>query len=133
MHFLTVATLFGGAAAQIKYAGNQVPFVKESEQVASNFPDVDDDLYSPAFLDPDHIPEGFANGTAAPNPQQYLEQFLWTLASKNDWMTYHNPTFKSEEGRSIPYVVLSSSKSLLQETPFASSNATNKVRVWLQG
>ncbi|RGP74085.1 carboxypeptidase 2 [Fusarium sporotrichioides] len=133
MHFLTVATLVGGAAAQIKYADNQVPFVKESQQVASNFPDVDDDLYSPAFLDPDHIPEGFANGTASPNPQQALEQFLWKLASKNDWMTYHNPTFKSEEGRSIPYVVLSSSKSLLQETPVASGNGTNKVRVWLQG
>ncbi|CAG1970396.1 unnamed protein product [Fusarium graminearum] len=131
MHFLTVATLVGGAAAQLKYAGNQVKFVKESKQVAANFPDVDDKLYSPAFLDPDHIPQGFANGTAAPNPQGYLEQFLWTLASRNDWMTYHNPSIKSEEGRSIPYVYLSASKSLLE--PIASSNGTNKVRVWLQG
>jgi hypothetical protein len=132
MHFITVATLVGGAAAQISYASNQVPFVKESEQVAANFPDVDDEIYSPAFLKPDDVAEGFANGTAAPNSQQSLEQFLWTLASRNDWMTYHNPAFSSEEGRSIPYVVLSSSKSLLQTTPVASGNSTNKVRVWLQ-
>ncbi|RGP69185.1 carboxypeptidase 2 [Fusarium longipes] len=132
MHLLTVAAILGGAAAQISYANNQVTFVKESEQVAANFPDVDDEIYSPAFLNPDDVDKGFTNGTAAPNSQQSLEQFLWTLASRNDWMTYHNPSFSSEEGRSIPYVVLSSSKSLLQTTPTASGNGTSKVRVWLQ-
>ncbi|KAJ4129199.1 hypothetical protein NW768_007734 [Fusarium equiseti] len=131
MHFLTITALLGTTAAQIKYAHNQVPFTEESEKVAANFPDVDDKLYSPAFLNPDGVNKAFANGTATPNSQQTLEQFLATLASRNDWMTYHNPTFSSEEGRSIPYVVLSSSKSLLQTTRMA-GNGTNKVRVWFQ-
>ncbi|KAL4728228.1 hypothetical protein ACLX1H_004970 [Fusarium chlamydosporum] len=133
MHFLTSATLLGGAAAQISYAGNKVPFTKESDEVATNFPDVDGKIYSPAFLKPDEVAKGFVNGTAAPHSQQALEQFLSTLASRNDWMTYHNPVFTSEEGRSIPYVVLTSSKSLLQATPMTDGNSTTKVRVWMQG
>lgn len=138
MHLLAAVALLGGATAQLSYAGNQVPFDKDPEHITVNFPDVDGDLYSPAFLQPDNVAAGFANGTSAPTSQQSLEQFLWTLASRNEWMTYHNPVFASEEGRSIPYVVLSTSKSLLQTTPVASGgtgagNGTNKVRVWMQG
>ncbi|KAJ4250219.1 hypothetical protein NW762_012034 [Fusarium torreyae] len=132
MHLVAITGLIGSAAAQLSYAGNRVPFAKDSELIASNFPEVEGDLYAPGFIHTDDVAPGFANGTSAPNSQQSLEQFLWTLASRNDWMTYHNPLFKSEEGRSIPYVVLSTSKSLLQSTPM-SSNSTKKVRVWLQG
>ncbi|KAF5977191.1 carboxypeptidase [Fusarium bulbicola] len=130
MHSLVFSILLSGAAA-LSYAGNKVPFEEDPPQIAANFPDVDQKLYSPAFMNPDNVAPGFANGTSAPNSQQTLEQFLWTLASRNEWMTYHNPVFTSEEGRSIPYVVLSSSKSLLQTSLVG--NTTNKVRVWLQG
>ncbi|KAF4451643.1 hypothetical protein F53441_5322 [Fusarium austroafricanum] len=130
MYLLFAAAFFSSASA-LSYAGNQVPFRRDPDQIAANFPDVDQKLYSPAFLNPDHVAPGFANGTASPTSQQQLEQFLWTLASRNEWMTYHNPVFTSEEGRSIPYVVLSSSKSLLLPSPVG--NTTNKVRVWFQG
>ncbi|SCV27587.1 related to Carboxypeptidase 2 [Fusarium fujikuroi] len=130
MHSLVLSALLSGAAA-LSYAGNKVPFEADPPQIAANFPDVDQKLYSPAFINPENVAPGFANGTSAPNSQQTLEQFLWTLASRNEWMTYHNPVFTSEEGRSIPYVVLSASKSLLQTSPVG--NTTNKVRVWLQG
>ncbi|EXM18527.1 hypothetical protein RAB80_003965 [Fusarium oxysporum f. sp. vasinfectum] len=129
MHSLVFSTLLSGAAA-LSYAGNKVPFEADPPQIAANFPDVDQKLYSPAFINPEGVAPGFANGTSAPNSQQTLEQFLWTLASRNEWMTYHNPVFTSEEGRSIPYVVLSASKSLLQTSAVGN---TNKVRVWLQG
>lgn len=43
-------------------------------------------------------------------------------------MTYNNPSFASEEGRSIPYVFLSTS---LQ--PQTNSSGPRKLRVWLQG
>ncbi|KAM0193865.1 hypothetical protein ACHAPI_007530 [Fusarium lateritium] len=132
MYLLAFSTILGSAAAQLSYAGNAVPFTPNAEAVAANFPDVDGELYSPSFLNPDDVAKGFANGTSSPVSQQSLEQFLWTLSSRNEWMTYHNPVFKSEESRSIPYVVLSTSKSLLQTTPM-SGNSTNKVRVWMQG
>lgn len=44
-------------------------------------------------------------------------------------MTYHDPDFKSEEGRSIPYVFLSTST----KPESANSTAPKKVRVWMQG
>ncbi|KAM0231647.1 hypothetical protein ACHAP5_010989 [Fusarium lateritium] len=132
MHLLAISSFLGSAAAQLSYAGNAVPFNPNTKAVAANFPDVDGELYSPSFLRPEDVAQGFANGTSSPVSQQSLEQFLWALASRNEWMTYHNPVFKSEEGRSIPYVVLSTSKSLLQTTPM-SGNGTNKVRVWMQG
>ncbi|KAF5024564.1 hypothetical protein F66182_3327 [Fusarium sp. NRRL 66182] len=136
MRLLVANALLGGVAAQQSYANNRVPFVQEPGHMAANFPEISGELYSPAFLQPDHVPAGFANGTSAPTSQQSLEQFLSTLASRNAWMTYHNPVFTSEEGRSIPYVVLSTSRSLPQTTPTmrASGNTTtNKVRVWMQG
>lgn len=47
-------------------------------------------------------------------------------------MTYRNPTFQSEEGRSLPYVLLSSSSAPM--SPQAGTNMTkNKVRIWMQG
>lgn len=43
-------------------------------------------------------------------------------------MTYHSPDFKSEEGRSIPYIVLSSSTQ-----PQLNSSVKPKLRIWLNG
>lgn len=125
-------------AAQLVYADNQVPVVKDEDQVAANFADVNIDIYQPAFTDPDTLPEGWTNGTSGPTDQRTMDHWLQTLAARNDWMTYHNPSFQSEEGRSLPYVFLSSSNKPSNADPLASySNSTSgsdhKVRIWMQG
>jgi len=52
-----------------------------------------------------------------------------SIASRNDWATYHGSDLKSEQGRSIPYVFLTQPSN-------STSNITSdssKVRVYLQG
>lgn len=56
------------------------------------------------------------------------DEFLQTLAVRNEWMTYREADFESEEGRSIPYVVLSSARD--SQT---SCGKGDKLRVWVQG
>ena len=50
------------------YGDNYTPVNKDDEAISRNYPDIDIDLLSPAFLNPETIPEGFANGTAGPTP-----------------------------------------------------------------
>ncbi|KAF7558250.1 hypothetical protein G7Z17_g92 [Cylindrodendrum hubeiense] len=119
---LAIGLLQSGFATALKYADNQVKVVKDSEAASIHFKDVDDvELYSPAFLNSDSISSQFENGTSGPTDGVTMD--------RNDWMTYHNPNFKSDEGRSIPYVFLSAS--IKPES--ANSTASKKVRVWLQG
>ncbi|KAI9151258.1 Carboxypeptidase 2 [Paramyrothecium foliicola] len=127
---LGVGLLFAGLAhAQSRYADNQVALVKDSEAVAANFPDVEGiPLYSPAFLNPESVPAGFDNGKSGPTDDVTLDYFLRTLSARNAWMTYHNPDFKSEEGRSIPYVILSTSSQ-----PQLNASVAPKLRIWLNG
>ncbi|KAK8121570.1 hypothetical protein PG984_010240 [Apiospora sp. TS-2023a] len=114
----------GGPQSGLKYGENWLPTVKDSDLVAQNFPDVDIELLSPAFLDPQSVPSRFANGTEGPTDHELLETFIQDLAQKNDWMTYQPADFLSEEGRTIPYVFLSQPNSSISE---------NKLRVYLQG
>ncbi|KAH6697301.1 carboxypeptidase [Plectosphaerella plurivora] len=75
MHLQTAAVFLsplalGVAAAQATgpppgYAGNWRPLVKDDDVISQNFKNVDIELLSPAFLDPDGIPKGFTNGTSA--------------------------------------------------------------------
>ncbi|KAI9155575.1 LOW QUALITY PROTEIN: Carboxypeptidase 2 [Paramyrothecium foliicola] len=116
----------GLATAQVRYANNQVPTVKDTAVIAKNFPDVEGlELQSPAFTDPESVPEAFTNGTVGPTSQETMEEFLQALAARNSWMEYHTANFTSEEGRSMPYVFLSK--------PENKSCAHPKVRVWMQG
>ncbi|KAK7994650.1 hypothetical protein PG991_016238 [Apiospora marii] len=117
----------GGPQSGLQYGENWLPTVKDSELVAQNFPDVDIELLSPAFLDPQSVPSRFSNGTEGPTGHSELESFIKDLAQKNDWMKYQPGDFFSEEGRTIPYVFLS------QPSPSNSSNSKNKLRVYLQG
>lgn len=66
--------LLGGAglATAVGYADNQVPTLKDDPDVAANFPDIDLEILSPAFLSPETIPDGFENGTAGPTDQATL-------------------------------------------------------------
>lgn len=123
---LTVGLLQAGLAVALRYADNQVKVVKDSDAASAHFKSLDEiELYSPAFVTPGSVPAQFENGTSGPTngatmgkfiPSEYslllltsADYFLRTLAERNDWMTYHDPDFKSEEGRSIPYVFLSTS------------------------
>ncbi|TLD06869.1 hypothetical protein PspLS_09962 [Pyricularia sp. CBS 133598] len=125
-------------ACALRYADNQVPVVKDSEVVARLFPDLEDvEVLSPAFQKTATVPKAFSNGTSGPTPQFELEHFLQTLAARNKWMTYHNPTFRSEEGRSLPYVFLSTSSDEPKVSSGLASHAnatrSEKVRIWMQG
>lgn len=65
----------GGPQSGLKYGENWLPTVKDSELVAKNFPDVDIELLSPAFLDPQSVPTRFTNGTEGPTDHVDLGTF----------------------------------------------------------
>ncbi|KAF3361230.1 hypothetical protein VdG1_00839 [Verticillium dahliae VDG1] len=128
----------GLAAAQLAYADNQVTVLQDEDHVATNFPDVEGlELFSPAFVSPDTVPKAFANGTSGPTDELTMDHFLRTLAARNDYMTYHNPSFQSEEGRSLPYIYLSTSEkpggSGSLKSYANSTRSNDKVRIWMQG
>jgi len=77
----TSGLLYAGlAAAQQRYAHNQVTVVKDSEEASKNFPEVEGiELHSPAFTDPKSIPAGFENGTAGPTDDATLGMSRSTL------------------------------------------------------
>lgn len=136
--FLLLTAAAKVAQAQLVYADNQASVSKDSDDVADNFGDVEGvELLSPAFKNKDDLPDGWFNGTSGPTDQLTMEHFLQTLSKRNSWMTYHNPTWRSEEGRSLPYVYLSSSSTeqpaSLKSYGNATTADTSKVRVWLQG
>ena len=128
---LTLATsLLTLAIAQTQYGENQVTVERDSDAVAENFPSVESiELLSPPFQSPATVRPGFSDGTDGPTTQFELDYFVQSLASQNsDWMTYRSADFSSEEGRSFPYVFLSTSSS-----NGTSASASGKLRAWLQG
>lgn len=77
MHLTELARLglLVGAAGFVeaqRYADNHRPLVVDVPAVAAAFPDVDIELFSPAFLNPETIPAGFAQNTAGPTDQATL-------------------------------------------------------------
>jgi hypothetical protein len=56
----------GGPQSGLQYGENQVVVQKDSDVVATAFPDVNITLLSPAFLSPETVPAAFANGTDGP-------------------------------------------------------------------
>lgn len=71
--------LAGLATAQVRYADNQVATVKDTAVIAKNFPDVEGvELQSPAFSDPDSVPEAFTNGTVGPTSQETMGMAIKT-------------------------------------------------------
>lgn len=125
-HLTTSSLIISSVHAQSRYAANTVPLYDETEAVAANFPDPNVELYSPAFLDPDSVPDEFANGTSGPTSQVLLEGFLQGLADRNSWMTYNMPDFTSEEGRSIPYIWLSNTEGF-------NGTSSDKLRIYVHG
>jgi hypothetical protein len=61
------AALLCQTHAQSQYGENQRGTIKDSDVVAAAFPDVEGvELLSPAFLNPESTPPGWANGTDGP-------------------------------------------------------------------
>lgn len=127
---ISASGLLALAAGQTQYGENQVTVSRDNDAVAANFPAVDDvELLSPAFQSQNTVRPGFSNGTDGPTTQFELDYFVQSLASRNsDWMTYQSADFSSEEGRSFPYVFLSTSAS-----NGTSASASGKLRAWVQG
>ncbi|KAI2630081.1 carboxypeptidase [Xylaria nigripes] len=109
-----------------QYGNNSPPLQKDEDLVAAHFPDTDDIIFSPAFLNPQSIHAGFSNGTDGPTDDATLDEFLQSITDKHDWAHYKLAGFTSEEGRSFPYVYLSKDSQ-------AFNGNTGKLRVWVQG
>ncbi|KAI0433522.1 carboxypeptidase [Xylaria sp. FL1042] len=110
-----------------QYGENHAPVEKDEDLVAAHFPDSDQVLLSPAFLDPQNVLAGFKNGTDGPTDDATLDNFLKSISDRNEWVHYHVANFTSEEGRSFPYVYLS------QKSRQTSDESTKNLRVWIQG
>ncbi|KAI0386939.1 Zn-dependent exopeptidase [Hypomontagnella monticulosa] len=111
--------------AAVQYGENHSPVEPDEDLVAANFPDTNETLFSPAFINPESRLPGFANGTDGPTDDATLDSFLRSIAARNDWVQYRVADFTSEEGRAFPYVFLSSPSSQVSGKP--------KLRVWIQG
>ena len=69
--FHVLSQIFNAAHAKT-YGGNHAPVQKDSPLVSENFQDIDVDLRSPAFADPDSINPGWSNGTQGPTSHETL-------------------------------------------------------------
>ena len=132
------------AAYAVQYGDNHVTVRRDPSQVEANFPDPGVRLLSPWALDNQSWPivRGFYNGTASPTSDASMGYFLRSLDLRNYWITYHPTEYLSEEGRSFPYIYLStssqpwtSSEPWYTSQPWSERNndTRSKVRVWLQG
>ncbi|KAI0878178.1 carboxypeptidase [Hypoxylon argillaceum] len=110
-----------------QYGENHDPVEKDEDLVAAHFPDTDDVLLSPAFLNPQGVLDGFSTGIDGPTDDATLDDFLRSISDRNDWVDYHLASFTSEEGRSFPYVYL------LQKSQASGNENAQKLRVWIQG
>jgi hypothetical protein len=125
----SIALFAASAAAQTQYGENHVTVNLDSqlvEQLAFPAPNVT--LYSPAFMPNASFDPGWFEGTEGATSQDQLDRFLSGLAAKNpSWMKYQVADFLSEEGKTFPHILLSTSA--------AASNTTSseKLRVWIQG
>jgi len=58
-----------------------------------------------------------------------IDNFLQTLASRNDWYNYYVADFKTEQGRPLPYVYLTKPT----QSSHGNTTAQPKLRVYIQG
>ncbi|KAG9193638.1 hypothetical protein G6011_03673 [Alternaria panax] len=126
-----VVCFAASALAQTQYGENHVNVNLDSQLVEQTaFPAPNVTLLSPAFLPNASFDPGWTEGTEGATSHYKLEAFISGLATKNpSWMTYNVADFLSEEGKTFPYVYLST-LALNASTGYATSG---KLRVWIQG
>lgn len=61
-----------GSAARTTYGNNDLTIGLDNELVSRNYQDVDIQLLSPAFTNPESVPSGFSNGTSGPTPDHEM-------------------------------------------------------------
>lgn len=62
----------GGRPSRTTYGNNNLPVDFDNEAISLNYQDVDIQLLSPAFTNPESVPAGFSNGTSGPTPDHEL-------------------------------------------------------------
>lgn len=73
-----------GPASRTTYGNNALSVDFDNEAISKNYQDVDIQLLSPAFLNPESIPAGFSNGTSGPTPLHELG-----MQSRMSWTRTH--------------------------------------------
>lgn len=61
-----------GSASRTTYGNNDLAIDFDNEAVSRNYADVDVQLLSPAFANPESVPVGFSNGTSGPTPDHEM-------------------------------------------------------------
>lgn len=67
-----VSAQSGGPRGPATFGWNHTPVDKDNEAISRNYEDVDVELLSPAFMNPETIPADFANGTSGPTDDTQL-------------------------------------------------------------
>ena len=76
-----------GSASRTTYGNNDLAIDFDNEAVSRNYQDVDIDLISPAFTNPESVPSGFSNGTSGPTPDHELGEPALIAPSKFTMLT----------------------------------------------
>lgn len=67
-----------GSASRITYGNNDLAIDLDDEAISRNFEDLDIELLSPAFTNPESVPAGFSDGTSGPTPDHELGKSKWS-------------------------------------------------------
>lgn len=74
---VTEGLLYGATlVAAAGYADDRVTTEKDKPHVAENFPEFEYEILSPAFLNPQGVPDEFENGTVGPTDQGAMGTFI---------------------------------------------------------
>ncbi|KAF7186192.1 Carboxypeptidase 2 [Pseudocercospora fuligena] len=130
MMYRIILFLLGSLAIATQYGDNHARVRKDEPQIAVHFPDPAIPLLSPAFLKDSNIPAGFSEGTSGPTNDAVMEDFIQSLAERNDWMTYRPADYLSEEGRKIGFVSLSTT---MRGDNMTYASPAQKATLWIQG
>lgn len=81
-----------GSASRTTYGNNDLAIDLDNEAVSRNYQDVDIDLISPAFTNPESVPIGFSNGTSGPTPDHELGKSALIAPAKSTKANNHQTT-----------------------------------------
>jgi hypothetical protein len=71
-----------GSASRTTYGNNELAVDFDNDLISRNYQDVDIQLLSPAFTNPESIPPGFSNGTSGPTPDHEMGK-TWLMDQRS--------------------------------------------------